>query len=459
MFRKTVLGHYKLCCKNLQSLKNRVITEGPIKTQQLGPQNYKYLSQLKLQATSIVNKLNVTICSNTVASPTQQQQQNKPNLFRNISQKYNTFIFSSAGLTLVPNELPNIKPSVDSTQYVIEPIPEPPPVLQTDELSETVSQLNALGEPTLESLGLGGWFPVGIIQNSLEFLHVSLNLPWWGAIAVGTVIVRLLMFPLVIITQRNAARMNNYLPQMQAIQLKMNEAQQSGNQIESSRYAQELVLFMREKNVNPLKNMLVPFAQMPIFVSFFVGLRRMATLPVDSLREGGMYWFTDLTVPDQFYILPIITSLTLWTTIELGTDTAKLSSQNLQTMKYVLRALPIVIFPFTINFPGAILCYWVASNFVSLAQVGFLRIPAVRDYFKIEALIKHGPQNLPIKSKGFTEGLKESWTNAKITRQLQERRNFDEIQFKRAGRGPIEKTYKYDPTKQTNPNAVSAKKR
>lgn len=89
----------------------------------------------------------------------------------------------------------------------------------------------------------------------------------------------------------------------------------------------------------------------------------------------------------------------------MGTDTARLSAQNLQTMKYVLRAIPIVIIPFTVNFPGAILCYWMSSNFVSLLQVGFLRIPAVRDYFKIEALTKH--TNLPVKKKGFVDGVKE----------------------------------------------------
>lgn len=76
-------------------------------------------------------------------------------------------------------------------------------------------------------------------------------------------------------------------------------------------------------------------------------------------------------------------------------------------MKYVLRALPFVILPFTVNFPGAILCYWVSSNFISLAQVGFLKIPAVRDYFKIEPLVTHKPENLPIKSKGFVGGMKD----------------------------------------------------
>ncbi|XP_968413.1 mitochondrial inner membrane protein OXA1L [Tribolium castaneum] len=347
---------------------------------------------------------------------------------------------------------------VAASSVVVEPIPEPPPVPPeaAETVSEIVSQVNALGEPTFASLGLGGKTPVGIAQTCFEYLHINLGVPWWEAIVIGTLVIRICLFPLVIIAQRNAAKMNNYMPQLQAIQLKMTEARQSGNQLEVARYSQELMIFMKEKQLNPLKNMIVPLAQMPVFVSFFMALREMSNVPIESLRTGGLWWFTDLTVPDQYFLMPLITSATLFATIELGTDTAKLSSQNLQTMKYVLRAVPVIVLPFTINFPGAILCYWVSSNFISLLQVGFLKIPKVRNFFKIEPMVTH--KNLPMKPKGFTEGLKDSWTNLKITRELEERQRIDEMQFQKAGRGPIVKTYKYDPTKQTS-SAISAKKR
>lgn len=48
-------------------------------------------------------------------------------------------------------------------------------------------------------------------------------------VVVGVVCVRLLVFPLVVKSQRNAAKMANNMPQMQAIQLKMTEARQTGN--------------------------------------------------------------------------------------------------------------------------------------------------------------------------------------------------------------------------------------
>ncbi|GBP27129.1 Mitochondrial inner membrane protein OXA1L [Eumeta japonica] len=337
--------------------------------------------------------------------------------------------------------------TVGKTIPISDSIPEPPPVPDLSAITEPVQSLAANGEPTFASIGLGGWSPVGLIQNALEYLHVTLDVPWWGAILIGTICVRVVLFPLVIMSQRNAAVMNNNLPEIQTLQVKMTHARQTGNQLEAARYGQEMVLFMKEKGLNPIKNMLPPLAQAPIFISFFISLRQMANCPVESLSTGGLYWFADLTVPDQFFILPIITSATLWATIELGVDGGRLDAQNMKLMKYVLRALPVVMFPFTINFPGVILVYWCSSNFISLMQVGFLKIPAVRDFFKIAPMLTHSKENLPIKPKGFIKDAKESWSNMKITKELEDRQRIDEMIFTKAGKGPIQKTYKYDPTK------------
>lgn len=354
-------------------------------------------------------------------------------------------VLSVASLRSI-SELTNSQSADPDLTDTLPRIPEPPPVPAVD-AADVVSSFAANGEPTFASIGLGGYSPVGLVQSGLEYLHISLDVPWWGVIMCGTIVVRTLLFPLVILAQRNAARMGNNMPQMQTIQLKMTEARNTGNHFESARLAQEMSEFMKEKDISPFKSMLVPLAQAPIFVSFFMGLRQMANAPVESMREGGLFWFPDLTMPDQFYLLPLITSATLYVTILVGTDSARMSQQSSQTIKYVLRAMPIVIFPFTMNFPGGICFYWACSNFISLIQVGILRIPAVRTFFKIEKAIIHNPENLPIKPKPFVQGFKESMTNMKISRELAERERIDSIQFQRAGSGPLVKTYKFDPTK------------
>lgn len=65
-------------------------------------------------------------------------------------------------------------------------IPEPPsPPLDSDIGSEIVEQLTALGEPTLQSLGLASLYPSGLIQRGLEALHVGLDIPWWTSVVLG----------------------------------------------------------------------------------------------------------------------------------------------------------------------------------------------------------------------------------------------------------------------------------
>lgn len=74
--------------------------------------------------------------------------------------------------------LVSIHPTPVITQPVFEPVADGAPI--------AADVLQALAtEPSLAELGLAAHTPVGLIQNLLEFMHVDLGLPWWGAIVVG----------------------------------------------------------------------------------------------------------------------------------------------------------------------------------------------------------------------------------------------------------------------------------
>lgn len=53
------------------------------------------------------------------------------------------------------------------------------------EMVENIVKLHPNGEPMLESLGLGGWYPSGILQSLLELMHINLDMPWWLTIVTG----------------------------------------------------------------------------------------------------------------------------------------------------------------------------------------------------------------------------------------------------------------------------------
>jgi len=154
--------------------------------------------------------------------------------------------------------------------------------------------------------------------------------------------------------------------------------------------------------------------------------------------------------------MPIVTSVTMFITIELGTDGTNIHAMGI--MRYVLRVLPFAVLPFMIHFPGTILTYWVSTNIISLLQTGILKIPRVRKALNMPVQIRHNAP-LPNSNKGFVKELKESWTNMKITKQLSDRERADTVQFNVAGKGPIVKTFKHDPTKQKQSTTVLTKSR
>ena len=104
------------------------------------------------------------------------------------------------------------------------------------------------------------------------------------------------------------ANMNNNMPAMQALQEKITDARRRGDMFEMAQLTQELQKLSTAKGINPFKNMMPIAAQLPVFMSFFIGLRGMANCPVESLTTGGILWFENLTLTDPYYLLPLIGS-------------------------------------------------------------------------------------------------------------------------------------------------------
>ncbi|KAK5848282.1 hypothetical protein PBY51_005910 [Eleginops maclovinus] len=272
-------------------------------------------------------------------------------------------------------------------------------------------------EPSLVELGLASGTPVGLVQNLLEYIHIDLDIPWWGAIIVGTLFARLAVFPVIVMGQREAAKLHNVMAVFGRLNNRMSEAQNSGNKLEFTKAYFELTLFQNKHNVNPLRGFLVPLVQAPVFISFFIALRKMAELPVPSMQTGGLLWFPDLTAADPFYILPVVVTGTMFFILEFGAESG-VENPQLRHLKTVFRIMPFVVLPFTISFPTAVFTYWLTSNCFSLGQVALLRHPLVRERLKIPAMIPHP---IPANSDGLMESIRKSWKNAQMARELAEK--------------------------------------
>lgn len=140
----------------------------------------------------------------------------------------------------------------------------------------------------------------------------------WGTILVTTLCLRLALVPIIIRSQAHNARLAALQPQQKALMEKMQSAQKRGDEQTQRVYGAQLGQMWQEHNVHPVKALALPLLQAPLFIAFFLAIRKMAMLPVPQLKEGGLWWFTDLTAADPYYILPITSVLVTITVLQVS---------------------------------------------------------------------------------------------------------------------------------------------
>eukprot|EP00960_Hanusia_phi_P003844 113256-Hanusia_phi.AAC.1 len=60
-----------------------------------------------------------------------------------------------------------------------------------------------------------------------------------------------------------------------------------------------------------------------------------------SFKDGGSMWFQDLSIVDPTYALPVIASLTMLATIELGGETGQSMKDQQTSLKYIMRGFAV----------------------------------------------------------------------------------------------------------------------
>ena len=83
---------------------------------------------------------------------------------------------------------------------------------------------------------------------------------------------------------------------------------------------------------------------------------------LDSFRTGGLFWFTDLTVADPLFILPVAYVLTIMASQELA------MRNTVAKQKQIMRFMPLVLGFFLATFPAGLFVYWVTSNLITFCQ-------------------------------------------------------------------------------------------
>jgi YidC/Oxa1 family membrane protein insertase len=201
---------------------------------------------------------------------------------------------------------------------------------------------------------------VNILGSVLLFFHQTVGAPWWLSIAMLTVVVRGLLFPLTVKQVKSMRSVQDLKPDMDRVR-----AQYQNN---PQKQREEMTKLYQERGVNPLGGCLPILVQMPIFIGIFYVIRLFGGTPgrtepkYPSFVDGGILWFQDLSHADPTYILPIISAVTMLCATEITLKNAD------PQQRWLMRLLPVGFTVFLISFPAGLFVYWITSNLVTLVQ-------------------------------------------------------------------------------------------
>jgi YidC/Oxa1 family membrane protein insertase len=281
---------------------------------------------------------------------------------------------------------------------------------------ESIVEVAAVAErAALELATEGCWAPTRGLQYVIEKVHETTGLPWWASIMLTTLGIRTATFPIMLMQIKNTYALSQAKPEVEALVEHMKEEQARGNPNAVSEYQTRVAAVWSKYNANPLKSIATLLVQAPMFIGFFSALRGMAAAKVPSLMEGGALWFTDLTIPDPTYALPLLASATFLLTVEAGAaDGMEGQGDKMKAkMKNIMRAVAVIIVPFSGSMPASVFMYWTASNFFSLAQTLVLKIPGVKAALGIPILKSSTPKAEPGKPLAtFTQKPPKAATSA-----------------------------------------------
>ena len=183
----------------------------------------------------------------------------------------------------------------------------------------------------------------------LENIHSYVG-NWGWAIILLTILIKLVFFPLSAASYKSMARMKEVQPRL----LVMRE-QYKG---EPQKLNQAMMEMYRKEKINPLGGCLPVVIQIPVFISLYWVLLSS----VEMRNAPWVAWIQDLSVPDPYYILPIIMAASMFVQTKLNPT----PPDPIQAK--VMLYMPLIFSVMFFFFPAGLVLYWVVNNLLSIAQ-------------------------------------------------------------------------------------------
>ena len=173
------------------------------------------------------------------------------------------------------------------------------------------------------------------------------------SIIIVTILIKIMLLPLTLKQDKSMKEMKKLQPELEKIKEKYANDKQMLN-------IKTMELY-KEHKVNPLGGCLPLLLQLPILFALF-GVLRNGIIPKDS----SFLWLK-LSVPDQFYILPVLNGA-----VSFFQQKLMGSADSNPQMKNMMYIFPIMMIMFSLKMPSGLQLYWLTSSILAVVQQYFI---------------------------------------------------------------------------------------
>ncbi|MBN2007568.1 MAG: membrane protein insertase YidC [Anaerolineae bacterium] len=218
--------------------------------------------------------------------------------------------------------------------------------------------------------------------NLLLFFYQYLGHETMLSVALVTLLVRLLVMPLMLNSQKSMRRQQGLKPKMDEIQRKYKD--------DPERQRQEQMKLFQESGINPLGGCLPMLIQLPLMIGVYQSIiRALAATPLQLLALSNdiykwipsfsqllplksQFLWLDLALPDPFLVLPFLVFATTWFSQKLVTPPAT-DAQSEAMNKNMLLMMPVMMAFFSATYASGLAIYLLISNLLSILQYYLFR--------------------------------------------------------------------------------------
>ncbi|MFM6929936.1 MAG: membrane protein insertase YidC [Bdellovibrio sp.] len=206
-------------------------------------------------------------------------------------------------------------------------------------------------DPEFANLIDFGFF--GMISRPLLYVMKAFH-SWvgnWGiAIIMLTLMVRLVVLPFNLMSAKSMKAMQKVQPIIQGLREKYKD--------DAMRLNTEMMAVMKQNGANPMGGCLPMLIQIPIFFALY----RVIGSSIELYNSPFMFWITDLSAHDKFYVLPVLMSVFMFIQQKITPSTMD------PTQAKIMLFMPLVFSVFMLQLPSGLTLYMVVSTLFGIIQ-------------------------------------------------------------------------------------------